>query len=60
MEGDITIEVFNSIGKLLRNRTVDMYRSEKINLDISDYNTGLLLIKIQYNGDSKILKVIKN
>ena len=60
VNGPVNLELFNSLGRIVYAQSYEMVSEEKLRLDISNYNPGLLLVKVYYGEESKILKVIKN
>ncbi len=52
----ISIELFNVIGELVYNKTC--FSKKKISFDVTDFETGVYMLKVNYNKTSSVYKVV--
>ena len=58
-EGPITVEIYNSLGRMLSSRSFSEPGSDKLPFDVSNYPPGLLLFKVNYGAESQVLRLLK-
>ncbi|WP_298503113.1 T9SS type A sorting domain-containing protein [uncultured Maribacter sp.] len=55
----INVSIYNLSGKLMLNKSFAKNSSAPISLNISNLSAGMYLVKYNYNGESKIVNLIK-
>jgi hypothetical protein len=54
-----TIEIFNSAGIKMYQKSLNSLKKNKLEVDISEWTKGVYFISLQENGKFKTLKMIK-
>jgi hypothetical protein len=57
LESNSQIEIYTVLGQQISYATYD---SQEVNLDFSKYNSGIYLVKIMSNNETKTIKILKN
>ncbi|MEL7119914.1 MAG: T9SS type A sorting domain-containing protein [Bacteroidota bacterium] len=60
VEGNIEVEVMSSIGQLLSRNVYNVYSGDRIQLDVNTIDSRVLFVKVSYDSEVKVLRLLKN
>ena len=59
MTGNYQVELYNSVGQLIQNGTYNTDESSDVRFDVQNVSSGILVMKVSYQSQVKVYKVIK-